>query len=106
MAMPATPGPLVDDAEDAYRAILYPWQWVEHLGRPSSAALDEEVFSVDIVSRTTPNKRGIGFTSCWNSWYSTAAMRGASVLRHATSWIRSILTTVHMPTSIFFVIKT
>lgn len=56
MAMPATPGPLVDDAEDAYRAILYPWQWVEHLDRPSSAAFDEEVFSVDIVSRTTPEQ--------------------------------------------------
>lgn len=47
-------GPLVDDAEDAYRAILYPWQWVEHLNRPSSAAFDEEVFSVDLASRTTP----------------------------------------------------
>lgn len=56
MAMPAGSGPLVDDAEDAYRAILYPWQWVEHLGRPSSAAFDEEVFSVDLASRTTPEQ--------------------------------------------------
>jgi hypothetical protein len=53
----ATPsGPLVDDAEDAYRAILYPWQWVEHLNHPSSAAFGEEVFSVDLASRSTANE--------------------------------------------------
>lgn len=47
---------MVDDAEDAYRAILYPWQWVEHLNPPSSAAFDEEVFSVDLASQTTPKQ--------------------------------------------------
>lgn len=56
MATSSGPGPLVDDAEDAYRAILYPWQWVEHLDRPSSAAFDEEVFSADLASRTTPEQ--------------------------------------------------
>ena len=56
MASQAVPGPLVDDAEDAYRAILYPWQWVEQLNRPSSAAFDEVVFSVDLASRTTPDE--------------------------------------------------
>lgn len=52
----AEPGPLLDDAEDVYRAILYPWQWAESQDRPSSAAFDEEVFSVDIASRTTPTR--------------------------------------------------
>lgn len=56
MVMPADLGPLVDDSEDAYRSILYPWQWVEHLSRPSSAAFDEDVFSVDLASRTTPEQ--------------------------------------------------
>ncbi len=56
MATQSGGDPLVDDAEDAYRAILYPWQWVEHLNRPSSAAFDEEVFSVDLASRTTPER--------------------------------------------------
>ena len=56
-------GPLVDDAEDAYRAILYPWQWAQALGRPSSAAFDEAVFSVDIASRTTPDETRRRFNS-------------------------------------------
>lgn len=56
MATQAGPGPLVDDTEDAYRAILYPWQWVEQLDRPSSAAFDEDVFSVELASRTTPDE--------------------------------------------------
>lgn len=63
--MPTLPKPasIVDDAEDAYRAILYPWQWVEHLNRPSSAAFDEEVFSVDLASRTTPKQTRSRFQS-------------------------------------------
>ena len=36
-------GPLVDDKEDVYRAILYPMWWVESEGRPSSAAFDEDL---------------------------------------------------------------
>jgi hypothetical protein len=52
--MPVEPfGPLVDDSEDAYRAILYPLQWAEAQNRPSSAAFDDEVFSVDLKSKTT-----------------------------------------------------
>ena len=60
--MPAEPfGPLVDDSEDAYRAILYPLQWAESQNRPSSAAFDDEVFSVDLKSRTTPQKTASRF---------------------------------------------
>lgn len=54
MAEPEPAGPPVAGHEDAYRAILYPWQWNEAGNRPSSAAFDEEVFSVDVASRTTP----------------------------------------------------
>lgn len=46
-------GPQVADDEDVYRAILTPMQWSAAQNRPSSAAFDDEVFSVDIVSRTT-----------------------------------------------------
>ena len=49
-------GPLLDDSEDVYRAILYPLQWAEAQGRPSSAAFDEEVFSVDRKSKTSPER--------------------------------------------------
>ncbi len=54
--MPRSVGPLVADTEDVYRAILYPHWWVEEKSRPSSAAFDEEVFSVDVKSRTTPQQ--------------------------------------------------
>jgi hypothetical protein len=50
------PGPLLADAEDVYRAILYPHWWVEEKDRPSSAAFDDETFSVDVKSRTTPQQ--------------------------------------------------
>jgi hypothetical protein len=46
-------GPPVDDSEDVYRAILYPAHWNGSENRPSSAAFDDAVFSVDIASRTT-----------------------------------------------------
>jgi hypothetical protein len=49
-------GPPVPDAEDAYRAILTPSHWVAESNRPSSAAFDDEVFSVDLKSRTTPRE--------------------------------------------------
>jgi hypothetical protein len=60
--MPVEPtGPLVEDSEDAYRAILYPRHWAEGHNRPSSAAFDDEVFSVDLKSRTTPRKTAARF---------------------------------------------
>lgn len=49
-------GQLVDDAEDVYRAILYPGWWAGSEGRPSSAAFDEEKFSVDRKLFTTPEE--------------------------------------------------
>lgn len=55
-ARPQLSGATVDDAEHLYRAILYPLQWAEGQDRPSTAAFDEEVFSVDIASRTTPDR--------------------------------------------------
>ena len=47
-------GPVVPDEEDAYRAVLHPIQWADHQNRPSTAAFDEPVFSVDIASKTNP----------------------------------------------------
>src|ERR1700729_4054360 len=49
-------GPPVDDSEAAYRAILYPQHWADAQNRPSSAAFDDDVFSVDLKSRTTPEE--------------------------------------------------
>jgi hypothetical protein len=54
-------GPLVDDSEDVYRAILYPLQWADAQNRPSSAAFDDEVFLVDRKSKTTPEKTAARF---------------------------------------------
>jgi hypothetical protein len=54
-------GPEVPSHEDVYRAILYPIWWVEHEGRPSSAAFDYPVFSVDVASRTTPQQTAAQF---------------------------------------------
>jgi hypothetical protein len=45
----------VSDQEQVYRAILYPQHWSDAQQRPSSAAFDDPVFSVDIASRTTPD---------------------------------------------------
>lgn len=56
MSEPIPFGPLLDDAEDVYRAILYPFLWVEERNGPSSAAFDDAVFSVDVKSRTTPQE--------------------------------------------------
>jgi hypothetical protein len=56
-------GPPVADHEDLYRAILYPLQWAVDANRPSSAAFDDAVFSVDIASRTTPHETASRFHS-------------------------------------------
>src|SRR4051794_27428627 len=55
------PGPLLSDSEDVYRAVLYPHWWVDEKNRPSSAAFDEEVFSVDVKSKTTPQETAARF---------------------------------------------
>jgi hypothetical protein len=47
-------GPPVPDSEDLYRVILSPLHWAADQRRPSSAAFSDEVFSVEIASRTTP----------------------------------------------------
>jgi hypothetical protein len=54
-------GSLIADSEDVYRAILYPHWWVEEKSRPSSAAFDEAVFSVDVKSKTTPQQTSARF---------------------------------------------
>ena len=55
------PGSLIDDTEDVYRAILSPDWWPDGMSRPSSAAFDDPVFSVDVKSRTTPRKTAARF---------------------------------------------
>ena len=47
-------GPPVADDENVYRAILSLPQWAPAYDGPSSAAFDDDVFSVEIASRTTP----------------------------------------------------
>jgi hypothetical protein len=47
-------GPPLPDTEDVYRAILYPMHWNSERNIPSSAAFSDQVFSVDVASRTTP----------------------------------------------------
>ncbi len=61
MSSGSQPGPLVADTEDVYRALLYPSWWVEEERRPSSAAFDEAIFSVDVKSRTTPQQTAARF---------------------------------------------
>jgi hypothetical protein len=56
-------GRIVADTEDAYRAIIYPKQWAEATNRPSTAAFDEDFFSVDLRSRTTPEETVSRFRS-------------------------------------------
>ena len=52
---PKTPvGPPVGDNECVYRAVLYELQWATEKDRPSSALFDDDVFSVEVASRTTP----------------------------------------------------
>jgi hypothetical protein len=53
--------PDLDGSEDVYRAILYPHWWVEERNGPSSAAFDDAVFSVDVISRTTPQQSAARF---------------------------------------------
>lgn len=57
----AEPGSLIADTEDVYRAILSPEWWPDGMVRPSSAAFDEAVFSVDVKSRTTPQATAARF---------------------------------------------
>jgi hypothetical protein len=54
MPRPEPYGPPLEDSEDVYRAILHPWQWTPEQNRPSSSAFDDDVFSVEIKSRTRP----------------------------------------------------
>jgi hypothetical protein len=61
MSSGTQPGPLLADTEDLYRAILYPHWWVDERSRPSSAAFDEAIFSVDVKSRTTPQQTAARF---------------------------------------------
>jgi hypothetical protein len=56
MSDPQPHGPPVPDHEQLYRAILYPHHWNVVQQRPSSAAFDDAVFSVDIAARTTPDE--------------------------------------------------
>jgi hypothetical protein len=56
-------GPLLADTEDVYRAILCLEWWSEERRRPSSAAFDAEVFSVDVKSKTTPQQTAARFRS-------------------------------------------
>lgn len=52
--MPEPHGPALADAEDVYRAILYPMWWVADGQRSLTAAFDMDCFSVDIALRSTP----------------------------------------------------
>jgi hypothetical protein len=61
MSSGTQPASLIPDTEDVYRAILYPHWWVEEKNRPSSAAFDEEIFSVDVKSKTTPQQTSARF---------------------------------------------
>lgn len=54
-------GPQIADDEDAYRSILYPHWWVEGENRPSTAAFDRRVFSVDIASKSSPSQTAARF---------------------------------------------
>lgn len=56
-------GPPVAESEDLYRAILTPLHWSDRDHRPSSAAFDHPVFSVDVASRTTPAAMAARFQS-------------------------------------------
>ncbi len=47
-------GPPVADDESVYRVVLYEKQWAAANDRPSSALFDDDIFSVEIASRTTP----------------------------------------------------
>jgi hypothetical protein len=51
----------IEDHEDVYRAITLPRHWPEGANRPSSAAFDDAVFSVDVKSKTTPQETAARF---------------------------------------------
>ena len=56
MSDPEARGPRVNAAEELYRMITTPDWWVADQKRPSSAALDEPNFSVNVASLTTVEK--------------------------------------------------
>jgi hypothetical protein len=58
--VPDPHGPAVAAAEDLYRGILFTDQWVPNKNRPSSAAFDREIFSVDVVSLTGSPQETLG----------------------------------------------
>ena len=47
-------GPPLESHEELYRAITYAYWWLAEARRPTSAAFDHPLFSVDVASRTTP----------------------------------------------------
>ncbi len=56
MPIPMSAGPPVPDSENAYRAILAQSQWNYEKDCPSSAAFDDDYFSVELSSRTLPSE--------------------------------------------------
>lgn len=54
-------GPLLPDSDNVYRAILSPTWWPDDSDRPSSAAFSDDIFSVDVKSRTTPQETASRF---------------------------------------------
>jgi hypothetical protein len=54
-------GPQLPDEESVYRAIVSPAWWCEAENRPSTAAFDHQVFSVEVKSRTTPQQTAARF---------------------------------------------
>jgi hypothetical protein len=56
-------GPILDRAEQLYRAI-HPSQWVQAESRPSSAAFKNKKFSVDCASLATPNDTFYRLADC------------------------------------------
>ena len=54
-------GPALPAEEHVYRVILTSSWWVEAENRPSTAAFDDRVFSVEIKTRTTPEESAAKF---------------------------------------------
>ena len=60
---PQPSGPVLDDSEVLYRAILYVQHWDSSKSRASSAAFDDPVFSVDRACKSTPGETRKRFRS-------------------------------------------